>query len=158
MHLSARENDAETGPLHDSWRMSRGERLHRWAELLDLEDGQCLQLVDDTGAAPDARNGSLRADNSPLSVAFEDWALRAEGLHSDRLADASAFFELSEAELQSIVGAAHHGRRALPAVTVADCVRSLAHEAGAERRHLPRGPLLAAGASLATALALMLAT
>ena len=45
----------------------------------------------------DARRAS-RVDNSPLTVAFNDPVLRADGLASDRLGDAVDCFELSDEE------------------------------------------------------------
>jgi hypothetical protein len=37
-------------------------------------------------------------ENSPISVAFEEIALRAEGLAGDTLGDAMDFFEISDRE------------------------------------------------------------
>lgn len=140
--------------LRESWRMSKGERLYRWAELLELEEEQLLRLVD--GAQPgtgiDGRGG--RADNSPLSVAFEDWALRAEGLQSDCLEDAAEFFDLGEDEVKSIVAASHRGRRTISAPAAAERVRRLAMQA--EDAPSPQAGMLAAGASVAAVLALIL--
>jgi hypothetical protein len=148
------EIDQEWAILRESWRMSKGERLHRWAELLELEEEQPLRLVDgtDTGSRADERGG--RADNSPLTVAFEDWALRAEGLQSDCVTDAAEFFELAEDEVKSVVAASDHGRRTIPAPAAAERVRRLAFRA--ERAPLPPAGMFAAGASVAVAVALVL--
>lgn len=140
------EIDEELAVLQGSWQMSKCQRLHRWAELLDLEEEQTLRLV---GGAQ-----GERADNSPLTVAFEDWALRAEGLQGDRVADAVEFFDLAEDEVQGIVGASHCGRATILAPAAARRVRRLAVQA--EPRPVPRAGVLATGASAAALLALVL--
>jgi hypothetical protein len=83
-----------------SVRSLRRERLERLADLLDAYKGpiRVLKRMEHLSASDRA---ILRADPSPLTIAFQDPAFRAQGLASDRLGDARDFFALSE-------GQAHH--------------------------------------------------
>ena len=76
-------------------RMTRKERLERWAEVLERDPMRELSSLEEIEFKPKSERRVLRADNSPLTVAFDDPVLRAEGLASDRLGDASDFFGLS---------------------------------------------------------------
>ena len=67
----------------------------------------------------------MRADDSPLSVAFSDPRLRAEGLAGDTIGDAAAFFGISERELHNIVCFCHSGET-MSAETAAARVRIVA--------------------------------
>jgi hypothetical protein len=130
--------------------MSKAERLHRWADSLELQ--QQLQLAASDDAALCTRDGgcSTQADSSPLTIALEDWALRAEGLRSDRLGDAIAFFDLAEDEMRRIVGHSDHNRRTVPAAVAAERVRALAERA--ESMTVPQVGVLVTGASVAAVL------
>jgi hypothetical protein len=75
-------------------RLSRRERLERWADILDRNPGK-LNALTRIEYLPVAERLEARADNSPLEVAYKDPVLREEGLSSDRLGDIMAFFELS---------------------------------------------------------------
>ncbi len=66
------------------------------------------------------RRYALREDNSPLTVAFQDPVLRAEGLQSDRYGDVLKFFELSDGELHHIVCYCHHGQTMMPEAVARD--------------------------------------
>jgi hypothetical protein len=133
-------------------RMSNGERLERWADALELQGLRCLRTIDDSGLWVRAR--ARRAEDSPLTVASEDWALRAEGLDGDSMADALEFFGLSPGQIRRLVGASRHGR-SVPAAAVAAALRTLAqgHEAPAR----PRSRWIATGASAFGVVALALA-
>jgi hypothetical protein len=67
---------------------------------------------------------ALRADNSPLTVAFEDPVLYAEGLTSDKLGDALTFFETSEDNAHCIMCSCLYAQT-MSAGMVASRVRSL---------------------------------
>jgi hypothetical protein len=67
----------------------------------------------------------LRADDSPLTVAYADPVLRASGLESDRLGDAMAFFELSERQAHRLLCSCMNGWR-IEAGRAAQSVRRLA--------------------------------
>src|SRR5690606_33980612 len=85
------------------------ERLDRWAELLEREPDRMLRTLDEIEWQPKAVRHAMRADNSALSVAFADPVLRANGLASDRLGDALAFFEVTEHEAHIVLCSCHGG-------------------------------------------------
>jgi len=68
--------------------MSRGERLDRWAELLEQNPGRHLATLHQTEHQPNGVRAAMRSDGSPISVAFEDPVLRAAGLENDRYGEA----------------------------------------------------------------------
>src|SRR5215212_4226060 len=59
----------------------------------------------------------MRSDNSPLTVAFHDPILRDEGLASDRLGDASSFFELTEGQAHRLLCSCMNGWSMLAGTT-----------------------------------------
>ena len=93
---SARFSSQFAGPS----RSLRRERLERLANLLDAHEGP-IRVLKRMEHLSDADRAMLRADPSPLTIAFQDPVFRAQGLVSDRLGDARDFFALSE-------GQAHH--------------------------------------------------
>lgn len=125
--------------------MSKAERLHRWADNLELH--RRLVLIDNAALGTRDEWFSTRADGSPLSVAFEDWAFRAEGLQGDRVRDALAFFDVSENEIQRIVSSSDYGRRTIRAAVAAERVRALAEQA--EDSRVPQIGILVSGAAVA---------
>ncbi len=106
-------------------RMSKQQRLERWAEALELAPQRHLRSLYETEYTSPRRRYALRQENSPLTVAFQDPVLRAEGLRSDRYGDALKFFKLSHGELHHIVCYCHHGPTMAPRA-VATRVRSAA--------------------------------
>ena len=89
--------------------MSRRERLVRWAELLERDPKRRLRpLHEIEHKEPQARR-AVRAENSPLTVAYEDPVLRAEGLASDTLGDALDFFGLTEHQAHFAFCSCHMG-------------------------------------------------
>ena len=127
--------------------MSRSERLHRWADQLDLTEDGVLSARDEF-LPPSAAS-------SPLTIAFEDWAFQAEGLEGGRVADARAFFDLSEDEFQRLVGPLDDGCRRVPGAVVAERLRALADRS--EGATVPYAHVLVAGASVAAFVGLALA-
>ncbi len=105
---------AEVRPPLARDRMSKRQRLERWAEALERAPQRHLRSLFETEHMSPGRRYALREDNSPLTVAFEDSVLRAEGLESDRYGDALKFFELSDGELHHIVCYCHHGPTMAP--------------------------------------------
>ena len=93
-----------------------------------------------------------RADNSPLTVAFEDPILRVEGLRGDRVGDAVEFFDLSHDEVHRLVCYCHHGLTVSPG-TVAARVRMMARQD--EPVTLSSRTIAIGGLSAAAALGLM---
>jgi len=89
--------------------MTKGERLERWAEVLERAGDRRLKTLHEIEYVSRVERAALRANNSPLSVAFRDARLRAEGLAGDTVGDALAFFGISEMELHGILCFCHHG-------------------------------------------------
>jgi len=104
--------------------MTRRERLDRWAEVLDRDPDRRLNTLGEIELAHPSERPSMRADNSPLTVAFEDPVLLADGLKSDRLGDALTYFEISENEAHYIMCSCLHGRT-MAAGTAAARIRNL---------------------------------
>ena len=87
---------ADLSPVESRASMSREERLALWVEALEREPKRILKPLHGIEfRKPDERR-AIRADNSPLTVAYEDPLLRSEGLAGDRLGDAVDFFQLTE--------------------------------------------------------------
>lgn len=76
--------------------LSRKERLERWAELLERQPKRRLRSLGEIEFTPEEKRPELRSDESPITVAYEDPVLRADGLKGDRLGDAMEYFDLSE--------------------------------------------------------------
>ncbi|MDB5407308.1 MAG: hypothetical protein JWL84_2220 [Rhodospirillales bacterium] len=105
--------------------MSRRERLERWAELLERHPERLLTPLQRLEFLPSSERLAFRADNSPLSVAFEDPLLRQHGLASDRFGDAARFFELPTQQAHYLLCDCHY-QRAVTAAQVASRIRSIA--------------------------------
>ena len=118
----SRVADVRSVPLRPV--MTRRERLERWAEVLEREPRRELKSLEEIEWKPKAERLDIRADGSPLTVAFEDPVLRAEGLASDRLGDASAFFSLSHTDQHFVLCSCVHGR-SMTAGEAASRVRGL---------------------------------
>ena len=88
---------ADLSPVEGRAPMSREERLARWVEALELDPKRILRPLHEIEFTKKRERRAIRVDNSPLTIAYEDPVLRAEGLASDRLGDAMDFFELSTA-------------------------------------------------------------
>jgi hypothetical protein len=127
--------------------LSKLERLELWVEALEREGGRLLRTLFEIEYALPTERARLRADDSPLSVAFADLRLRADGLAGDTVGDAIAFFAVSELELHNILCFCHYGET-MSAETAAARVRAMAaREAGHGPRYGSRhfiGPVLAA--------------
>ena len=94
--------------------LTRRERLERWIEVLSREPGRALNTLREIEHKPrDARRAS-RVDNSPLTVAYNDPVLRADGLASDRLRDAADYFELSDEEAHRVFCSCLYGESVAP--------------------------------------------
>jgi hypothetical protein len=89
--------------------MSRQERLGRWAEALEREPERQLSSLEEIEWQPLLRRRAIRADNSALTVAFEDPLLRADGLASDKLGDGCDFFQLLPSEAHFALCSCLHG-------------------------------------------------
>lgn len=105
--------------------LSKCERLERWAAALEREGGRRLRTLFEIEYPPPAERAVLRADDSPLTIAFNDPRLRAEGLAGDTVGDAVTFFGISERELHDILCYCHHSAT-MAADTAAVRVRTAA--------------------------------
>lgn len=103
--------------------MTRAERLARWAELLDRWPERRLATLMGTEYQIGATLSAMRSDGSPITVAFEDPALRAEGLKNDTYGEAKRFFELTDWQLHDILCHCHFGAD-MSAAAAASRVRS----------------------------------
>lgn len=84
---------ATTLPIHGT--MSRRQRLERWAMVLEEAPERPLKLLRQVEYLSAAMRASMRADGSPLELAFADPVLRQNGLTGDTLGEAESFFSLS---------------------------------------------------------------
>jgi hypothetical protein len=87
--------------------MSRRERLERWAELVDHEGLRLNTLRGLEYLTSDERR-MQQAANSPLTIAYRDPVLRAEGLAGPRLGDAMDFFGLSDGQAHRLLCDCHY--------------------------------------------------
>jgi hypothetical protein len=135
------ENVAEVTP--EARKMSRTQRLGRWAELLERDPGRKLNTFFETEYESDAKRAALRRDDSPITVAFADPVLRAAGLEDDSYGHAKKFFDVSDWELHRVVCYCHYGE-AVSGKDAARAVRLIASDstlpgaAGWARRYLDR--------------------
>jgi len=88
---------------------TREERLARWAEALERLGTERLATLWQTEFATAAARGAIRAENSPLTVAFADPVLRVAGLRNDSYAEAKRFFGLTDWQLHWAVCYCRHG-------------------------------------------------
>jgi hypothetical protein len=89
--------------------LTRRERLERWADALDRDPGARLRSLGEIEFHPRSERPFMRADGSPLTVAYADPALRAAGLRSDMLGDAIEFFDLSERQAHALLCSCMNG-------------------------------------------------
>jgi hypothetical protein len=116
--------------------LSRRERLERWAEALERLNGARVRSLVRTEYVPREERDLMRVDNSPISIAFEDPVLRADGLKSDKLGDATTYFGLSESEMHYIVCYCHYGET-MSSEEVARRVRATARQSDSAVRTGP---------------------
>ena len=152
MKYQSLEQIALAADVHQGIGMSRPERLERWVELLERQPNRRLSTIEGTEFGSRREREAKRSDHSPLTVAFEDPVLRAEGLRGDRVGDAVEFFDLSHDEVHRLVCYCHYGQTVAPGI-VARRVRMMARQAGAAT--LPFRGMVVRGLSAAAALGLM---
>jgi hypothetical protein len=90
-----------------SRRTLRCHRLERMATALDDYLG-ILRLFSRVEYLPHEERQLLRADCSPLTVAYQDPMLRQQGLSGDRIGDAMRFFDLSWHEAHHLFCDCHY--------------------------------------------------
>ena len=118
--------------------LSKRERLELWAEALEREGGRRLRTLYQIEYAPPAERALGRADDSPLSVAFNNPKLRAAGLSGDTIGDATAFFGVNESELHNILCFCHYGETMSAEVAAARVRAAATGEIGHRPLHASR--------------------
>jgi len=111
--------------------MTREQRIERWAQLLEQDPGRQLATIGGTEYRPSAERAALRAPATPISVAFDDPVLRAEGMKDDTYGEARRFFSLSDHELHRVVCNCHHGTSVKASVAARIVRQMLKQPAGA---------------------------
>jgi hypothetical protein len=106
-------------------RLSRRERLERWAQLLERDPQRQLKALWRVEYVREQDRALLRGDDSPIAAAFADPVLRDDGLQGDTLGDAQEFFELSAGEAHYLLCDCHYMGR-MDGATVARRVRGAA--------------------------------
>jgi hypothetical protein len=89
--------------------MSREQRRERWIDLLQADPERKLRSLHEIEHLPTASRRECRAENSPLTVAYEDPILRSAGLRSDRVGDCTEFFGLSDRQMHHAFCSCHVG-------------------------------------------------
>jgi hypothetical protein len=125
MTLDEIRHKAEVSTVVEDLVELRRQRLRRLAVVLELHRGP-LNLLSRIEFTPPAKRLLLRADSSPLTVAYNDPILRKEGLPGDTLGDAMDFFSLSHHEAHHLFCDCHYMWPVRPD-KVAARVRSLAN-------------------------------
>ncbi|HET9537895.1 MAG TPA: hypothetical protein VFP43_21540 [Mesorhizobium sp.] len=100
---------AEVHPGQQRLVMTRGERLERWAGLLEKEPDRQLGTLAGTEYQPAGTRQTMRSAGSAITVAFDDAVFRADGLENDTYGEAKRFFELTDWQLHDIVCYCHFG-------------------------------------------------
>src|SRR3954452_4393663 len=106
--------------------LTRVERLERWAEALEREPDRVLTSLEEIEWKAEDDRGAMRTECSPVTVAYEDPVLRADGLASDRLGDAATLFRLTDAEAHFALCSCLYGQ-SMQAGVAARRVRMIAH-------------------------------
>ena len=89
--------------------MTREQRVERWIEVLEATADRRLRSLYEIEYLSLRERHECRSKDSPLTVAYEDPVLRAEGLKSDRVGDGLAFFEITERQLHHAFCSCHVG-------------------------------------------------
>jgi hypothetical protein len=125
MKHAAHEQLREIAEVKPAEFLTRRERLERWAELLERDPSARLRTLEGTEWQLQIQKSSMRADGSPLTVAYKDPVLRATGLKDDTFGEAMRFFDLSEHDAHRIVCYCMHGRT-VESHAAAKAVRAIA--------------------------------
>jgi len=108
-------------------RTLRRARLHRFADVLEQHPG-VIRLLSRIEYLPERERLRARVDQSPLTIAFSDPVLRAQGLAGDSLGDAIAFFDISPAQAHDLVCDCHYpGAGTATSKLIAARARSIAN-------------------------------
>jgi hypothetical protein len=126
-HQSARELRAVADvSLNPPPPLDRNGRLKRWADLLDRNPDQRINLVQELEFATRTAQVQMRANDSALSLAYADPLMRSLGLNGDRVGDGQAFFGLNDSQTHRLLCSCLHGE-AMRAGEAARLVRAIAN-------------------------------
>jgi hypothetical protein len=117
--------DVEPGSL------TRQERLQRWIDLLERNPSRRLNTLGEIEYQPPAERALVRVNDSPLTVAYEDPVLQADGLASDRLGDAMTFFGLTDGQAHYALCSCLSGH----SMDAGTCAQRLRNTTGAQTWH-----------------------
>jgi hypothetical protein len=106
-HIPLEDILNQAAALEASPILSRRERLNRWAEVLGRNSRRLLQPLKFIEFYAPAERGKLRAEQSPIALAYADPVLRAAGLAGDTLGDAQRFFGLTDQEAHFLLCDCH---------------------------------------------------
>jgi hypothetical protein len=109
-----------------SSKMSRRERLERWATALQRYQGSLRPLLG-IEYLPEREYALARGTDTPLTVAYRDSILREEGLTSDGLGDAMSFFDLTKRQAHYLLCNCRYYYGSMTAAEVAARVRFIAN-------------------------------
>jgi hypothetical protein len=118
-------------PKADARKLSRQERIERWASLLEQHPDRMVPFYRTEYLSYHARQ-ALRGDNSPLALAFGDPLLRADGLSGDTMGEGRAYFGLSERKAHRLLCDCHYSG-SMTGKEVASRLRSMAEPGLVER-------------------------
>jgi hypothetical protein len=104
----------------------RQQRLERLADILDRHD-RMVHLLYRMEYAPARERPSLREDNSPLALAYQDDGFRREGLSGDSLGEIMKFFQLSDHEAHHLLCYCHYAG-SVTSKMIAERARELARK------------------------------
>jgi hypothetical protein len=104
-HRTSAELKGVADVIHPQ-KLSKKERLERWALALEKRRGVRLRTLRETEYRPAKEQSALRQENSPLTVAFEDPVLRSA---NDTFGEVARFFGLSHWQLHEVVCNCHFG-------------------------------------------------
>ena len=96
----------------DPQELTRRQRLERWAQALERLGTAPLRTLRETEHRSRHELQSMRENNSPLTIAFEEPVLRSAGLRDDTFGEAARFFDLSDWDLHHIICYCHYGATA----------------------------------------------
>jgi hypothetical protein len=89
--------------------MSPRQKLERWADLLEAQRDRRLSTLMETEYQSPSRRAAMRSHDSPITVAYADPILRAEGLSGESYGEARRFFELSDRQLHNVLCHCRYG-------------------------------------------------
>ncbi len=88
--------------------LSRRERLHRWADLLDQHNGP-MQALYRIEYLPEAeRRAYDGGTDTPIAIAYGDPVFRGDGLAGNTLGDAMDYFAMSDEDAHHLLCDCHY--------------------------------------------------